>query len=251
MKAAAAGAAVVLAALVRGARVPALVAALLLLCALVLPRRRRDALWQALVGLCAAGLGLTLLPELVVLTGDISRMNTVFKLSLQAWVLFGLAAAAAAARNALSLPRWGRGARALYRRAFVALAAACALYPLLATPARLADRFVALPPTLDGGAFLEKAVYEWKGATLPLAPDAHAMLWLEDNVRGSPVIAEANTEPFLYGWGNRFSMFTGLPGIIGWGWHQKQQRGVVSGDLLAHPLEGVEEPYQAAGAGFR
>ena len=40
-------------------------------------------------------------------------------------------------------------------------------------------------------------------------------------MKGSPVIAEAFTPKK---WGSRVSIYTGLPTIIGWDWHESQQR---------------------------
>ena len=69
-------------------------------------RQRPDRL--LLLGMIATALALTAAVELIVLKGDVGRMNTVFKFYLQVWVLLGLAAAIAAVRL---LQRWRPGRR--------------------------------------------------------------------------------------------------------------------------------------------
>jgi len=107
------------------------------------------------------------------------------------------------------------------------LAFLCAslLYPIFATPARIRDRFhQADMQTLDGAAFMETAIHHHQDRRMELDWDRQAIEWMQRNIQGSPVIAEANTQPILYGWGNRYAMFTGLPAVVGWDWHQRQQR---------------------------
>jgi YYY domain-containing protein len=230
---------------------PAAFLALLLasLAVLLLARRRPDPPWQMALALAALALSLTLAVELVVLKGDLGRANTVFKLYLEAWVLFGVVSAVAAARCAATLPRWKRPWRLVYGTGFLLLLACGLLYPLAATPSRLRDRFSPLPPTLDGAAFMEHATFRTKGVDLALSADARAIDWMREHVAGSPVIAEANTEPLLYAWGNRFTMFTGLPGIVGWSWHEVQQRGIVSGDVVRRRVEDVRTLYETRDPG--
>ena len=63
-----------------------------------------------------------------------------------------------------------------------------------------------------------------------------------EHVDGSPVVAEVNTYPTLYGWGNRYTMFTGNPSIVGWDYHQRQQRGRQS-LLVTERIADVQEAY--------
>lgn len=207
-------------------------------------------LWQLALVMILAGLGLTLAVEFVVLKDiDIGRMNTVFKFYLQVWVLWGLAAAFAAASVYERLGRLARGWRAVWHWGFAALFAATLLYPVLATAGRVADRFDrSVEPTLDGMAFMERAVYRDKDQALELVWDEQAIRWMQENIDGSPVIAEANTAPTLYGWGNRFADFTGNPAVIGWDWHQRQQRSVVPGTMVTRRIEDIQQAYSTRNA---
>ena len=185
--------------------------------------------------------GLTLGVEVMVLKGDIGRMNTVFKFYLQAWALWALAAAAALAWIVPRLRRWAAG-WPWWRAAFALLLAGCLLYPPLAAQAKINDRFDrAIGPTLDGMAYMQTAVYQEEESTLKLEWDRQAMRWMLENIPGSPVVLEANVPE--YRWGNRVSIYTGLPTVVGWNWHQRQQRGHIAGDEVTRRVREVEEIY--------
>ena len=64
---------------------------------------------------------------------------------------------------------------------------------------------------------------EEAGITMDLSQDYRAIRWMQENIQGSPVIVEANSRN-LYRWYSRFTINTGLPGVVGWEWHQQQQR---------------------------
>ena len=107
-----------------------------------------------------------------------------------------------------------------------ALAGAVALgvmiYPALATPVRIQDRFHSTPLTLDGAAWMSDAVHWERDEPIEMRWDADAIRWLQDNVSGTPVVLEAHGDQ--YRWNGRMSVYTGLPTVIGWPWHQTQQR---------------------------
>ncbi len=208
------------------------------------PTALQQRLWQMTLVLVIGGLALTLAAELVVPTGiDIGRVNTVFKLYLQAWVLWGLAATAAVGTVVRNLPRLPTAGRMLWSSGFVALLSGALLYPVLATPAKINDRFDrSVGGTLDGTRFMEKAVYVDRSQEFPLVYDSLAMGWLEQHVSGSPVVAEVNTSPTLYGWGDRYAMFTGNPTVIGWSWHEQQQR-PVDAALIARRIAAIQLAY--------
>ena len=98
------------------------------------------------------------------------------------------------------------------------------VYPILGTQARLRVRFdTDLPLTLDGMAYMSNTTsHRDANGDIDLSSDYAAIRWIQNNIEGSPVMLEANTPN--YRWGGRVSIYTGLPNIVGWGWHQEQQR---------------------------
>lgn len=182
----------------------------------LLPTER---LWAYLVVL---GLAITLGVEVIVLEGDIGRMNTVFKFYLQVWLMWGVAAAAALAWLTSRLRGWS--GRTWWSIILGVLLFFAALYPPLAASAKIRDRFEPeMGPGLDGWAYMETAdYYDPSGVEYDLKWDLAAIRWMLDNVVGSPVILEGHTPE--YRWGARYSINTGLPTVLGWNWHQRQQR---------------------------
>jgi YYY domain-containing protein len=176
------------------------------------------------LGLLATALAIGIAVDSVVVKGDIERMNTVFKSYLQAWVFLSIAGAYALwylgfVKGFLLRIRVAKGA---WLTGLALLVASSAVYPVLGTRVRLADRFDTSTFTLDGTAFMETASYTDDKGAVTFKWDLDAIEWMQENVQGSPVIVEGRTP--LYRWGSRVSIYTGLPTVLGWDWHQRQQR---------------------------
>jgi YYY domain-containing protein len=162
--------------------------------------------------LVSGGLACVIAPELVYVRdafdgSDLFRMNTVFKLGYQAWLLLALAAACALPWSGAHLPR----------RAWPVWAALAAIllllglvYPYAGTYARKSG--FGRAPSLDGLAWLT-----------PSAPgDPAAMAWLRANTPGSAVVLEAVGDDYSAFGHGRISTFTGRATVLGWPGHELQ-----------------------------
>ena len=182
----------------------------------------------ALVVLAAAtALCIVIGIDFVRVEGDIDRLNSVFKFYLQAWALFAIASAYIVWRMASAIVR-DRAMPGKLRWAWtgclIALILCALVFTALGSRARIGDRFdnSAVPLTLDGLAYAESAAYRDEKGEIDLSADLEGIQWLRQNAQGSPVILEGLTPS--YRWGGRVSVHTGLPSVIGWDWHQQQQR---------------------------
>ena len=192
--------------------------------------------------LVGTALTLTVVVEVIVLSGDIGRMNTVFKLYLQAWTLLALSAGASLAWLAPEIKKWTPKWQSGWKNVGIVLLAGALLFTITGTLDKVRDRVRSdAPMGLDGMKYMETATY-WDEGELALDEDYAAILWMRENIQGSPVIVEANAPE--YRWGSRYTIYTGLPGVLGWNWHQRQQRALNPSNLVTDRVEEIRAFYE-------
>ena len=122
-----------------------------------------------------------------------------------------------------------------------------ALFLPMGIRARAVDRMAPQAGlTLDGMAFVQYGAVDDgppdQARRIPLAGDYAAIRWMQDHVQGSPVILEGlGRREYL--WANRVSIYTGLPTVVGWRWHQVQQRIVLPAQMVDWRRNDVNECY--------
>ena len=158
--------------------------------------------------------------------GGAPRLNTVFKLTYQAWILLSVAGAVGlvvALRHA-----WQRHAVGMMAAPVGVLLLGGLVYPLTAFPNRTSGFTV--PTNIDGLAFLarsdppEYALTRWvQDHTAPgdIIIEATGRAWRRD-ANGQPVMYDGSTD---YSDAGRISARTGRPTLIGWFSHEVQWRG--------------------------
>jgi YYY domain-containing protein len=185
---------------------------------------------RLILGLIAISLAITCLVEIVVLKFDSGRQNTVFKFYLQAWIYFSVAAGFALGWLAARVGQWRLWLRRGWTAALGLLVLAALSYTVLGSYYRIVDRMSEESPrSLDGIAFMPYVTYQFtdelSSGLYDLKETYDAIRWMQENIQGSPVIVQSPWPP--YRGGLPYTMFTGLPNVLGWNYHQKQQRGSV------------------------
>lgn len=156
--------------------------------------------------------------------GDHYRMNTYFKFFVQVWVMFGLAAGVMLPFLWGVADRWSVIWRWLWQMTTVILVFSSLVFLALGTRQRNDYRFPGARPveaTLDGMAYMTVGQFTWDNVVYELRYDYDAIRWLQENVRGTPIVAEAKIGYYREA-GMRVAAYTGLPSILG-GLHQNEQ----------------------------
>ncbi len=230
--------------LARGVSIAILVVPLMIWVGLLLFIKKQPLLERILLLFVLAGLAMILMVEVIVLSGDVGRMNTVFKFYLQAWTLLSLSAAFGGIDlyERLNISTTRGGWKQAWRVIASALLGCGLLFPLFATTDKITDRISDdVPLTLDGMDFMQTSTYWQDDVTMNLEQDYQAIQWMQDHIEGSPVIVEGNVS--LYQWGSRYSIYTGLPTVIGWDWHQRQQKQTLPSNWVIDRIAEVEQFY--------
>ena len=195
---------------------------------------------QKIGALCLWALGFAILagPEIFVVSNDVERMNTVFKFWLQGWTLLALASALSIQVICQSIRAEGKNQVTSQRLSFASLWSFSLImgliivlvYPLSSIGSRLDARFSTDLKTLNGLSYLSTqpvfARYDngldAEPSIVRIGEDLELINWLRSSVSGSPTIVEWSG--LSYDWNSRISVHTGLPTVLGWSSHQRQQR---------------------------
>lgn len=192
----------------------------------------RSDLFILILGLCA--FGLVLIPEVIyvedIYSGDYKRANTMFKLTYQAFIMFGISFGYLFIR----MIRFGDTARQkrVATIGFI-LFLSSLFYVGNAVNAWFGnifdrDRYQGI----DAAAFMEKEM-----------PDDYlATNWLNKNITGMPVVLEANGDS--YSNYQRVSVITGLPTVLGWHTHEWLWKGDPS--ILDVRAEDIRQIYTSS-----
>ena len=183
-------------------------------------------IFVSLICLCAVGLlvGSEIFYQKDVSAGDWYRANTVWKVTLQAFVLFDITIGYIAIR--IFSTKRIRIKQNLLKLIVTIVIVLAMLYPFWAVGKISLSKYKGL----NGIAYLEQ-----------LYPDDYqAILWLRKNISGQPIIVEAVGESYTDF--ARVSVNTGLPTILGWRIHEWYWRG--SFDEPGKRTEEVKEIYE-------
>ncbi len=160
--------------------------------------------------LCMCAIGLVAMPEVVYLK-DIyeetaARSNTMFKLTYQAFILFGISMGFILIRFLTETThRWARKV-GFWGLICVLMTTGYTVTGAVQWSGEIWKR--ENYKGLDATAFLESHYPE----------DALAIRWLKDNIEGTPIVLEANGDSYTdY---CRVSAMTGLPTVLGWYVHE-------------------------------
>lgn len=184
--------------------------------------RRRGA--SEATTLVVAGAGILLVAELAYAKvwphdPNAPRWNTIYKISMQAFVLWGTAAGVVLGRNLASIrDRVADGNRSPQTLGRIVLAGVL-LLSAATFPA------MALAEHIGGATQRENSLSATKYVDTQHPEEAAAIEWLRDDVPGTPTIVTAAGMP-VYTWNSAPSALTGIPTVVGWrheaGYHGTQ-----------------------------
>jgi hypothetical protein len=205
----------------------------------------RSAAYPAATGfallLLATGILLTLAPEFLYLRDFFgTRMNTVFKLYYQAWLLFSVAGAYAVysilADAGARVP--STVTKGVYSLIAVVATGLGLLYPVLGIYSRTTlETFntslgSGQPITLDGGSTL-----------IGGGDDYQAIMCLNQIVQGDDVVVVESVGNSYHGENGRTATLTGISVVFNWPFHQQQWRGGTFSEIAGTRQQDIDRLY--------